>query len=145
VPILLYDPVLHISAAIHAGWRGTVHSVTANTIHALSDNFGCKPENLVAGIGPSIGPCCYEVGTDVEQAVLEKWITPEGFLVKSIIKEKPSFDLWYANRYELLRLGLKPENIETAGICTKCNSGAYFSSRAGNGITGRFCAGIMLK
>ena len=145
VPILIYDPVMHIAAAIHAGWRGTINSVTANTIHTLINTFSCKPENLIAGIGPSIGPCCYQVGNDVENAVIEKWGTTDKFLVKSPDSIRFNFDLWYANRYEMIRTGVKSENIETAGVCTKCNSEIYFSSRASEGNTGRFCAGIMLE
>jgi len=144
VPILFYDPVLHLAAAIHAGWRGTVRSVTANTIHTLINAFKCKPENLIVGIGPSIGACCYEIGNEVEKAVLEKWGTTDKFLIKSNENSKLFFDMWYANKFELLRMGVKPENIEIAGVCTKCNSDLYFSSRAGIGNTGRFCAGIML-
>jgi polyphenol oxidase len=145
VPILIFDPEKHVIAAIHAGWRGTVESVTANTINKLIIEFKSNPENLVVGIGPSIGPCCYETGTDVEKAVLMKWGTTDQFLVKSGVTSKFYFDLWYANRFELLRLGVKSENIETAGICSKCNSEMYFSSRASGGITGRFCAGIMIR
>jgi polyphenol oxidase len=145
VPILIYDPELHVVAAIHAGWRGTVRSVTANTIATLINDFKCKPENLIIGIGPSIGSCCYETGAEVEEAVLKKWGTSDKFLIKSKDTLKTHFDLWYANSYELLRMGVRTENIEIAGICTKCNSDIYFSSRATGGITGRFCAGIMLR
>lgn len=145
VPILVYDPVLHIAAAIHAGWRGTVSSVTANTIQTLINTFNCKPENLIAGIGPSIGPFCYQIGIDVEKAILEKWGTTEKFLVKSSGSIRSNFDLWYANQFELIRMGVKSKNIETAGVCSHCNSELFFSARASSGYTGRFCAGIMLK
>jgi polyphenol oxidase len=145
VPILVYDPVLHIAAAIHAGWKGTVNSVTANTIKTLINTFNCKPQNLIAGIGPSIGPCCYQIGIDVEKAILEKWGTTEKFLVKTSGSIRSNFDLWYANRFELIRMGVKSKNIESAGVCSRCNSELYFSVRASGGNTGRFCAGIMLK
>ena len=145
VPILVYDPELHIAAAIHAGWRGSVNSVTANTINKMITTFKCNPENLFAGIGPSIGPCCYEVGTDVIGAVMEKWGTTDSFLVKTANSQRYHFDLWHSNRYELIRSGVKADHIETAGICTRCNSDLYFSARASKGNTGRFCGAIMLK
>jgi hypothetical protein len=145
VPILIYDPVRHIAAAIHAGWRGTVKSVTSNTIQLLIDQFGSDPETLLAGIGPSIGPCCYKIGEEVEKAVKDKWGSNHQFLVKLSGGIGKSFDLWSANHFELVRRGVKPENIETASVCTYCNSDQYFSARASDGNTGRFCAGIMLR
>jgi len=93
VPILLYDPVNNVVAAIHASWRGTVNSVTSNTIESLINRYNCKVENIIAGIGPSIGPCCYETGTDVETAILSRWGSTDGFLTKNIDSERSNFDL----------------------------------------------------
>ncbi len=68
VPVLLYDPVQHALGVVHAGWRGTVQKIVANAVDKMADEFGSKPEDLRAGIGPSIGPCCYEVGEEVIDA-----------------------------------------------------------------------------
>jgi YfiH family protein len=144
VPVLLFDPVKRVIAVIHAGWRGTVQHITSNTIKVMIDRFGSNPADILAGIGPSIGPCCYEVGEEVKTVVHESFGTTEGYLVSQPHSEKPYFDLWYANQKQLTNLGVKPENIETAQLCTKCNQQIFFSSRADKGVTGRFAAGIFL-
>jgi polyphenol oxidase len=139
VPILFYDPENGVVAAAHAGWRGTVKNIAGKTVEVMTESFGCRKENIQAGIGPSIGPCCYEVGEEVvleaRTAMLQDALLPG---------EKQVFDLWRANRIQLLNAGLQDHNIEISGICTRCHSGQFFSSRAGQGLTGRFGAGIML-
>lgn len=144
VPVLLFDPVKRVSAVIHAGWRGTVHKITSNTILAMVEHFGCDPADILAGIGPSIGPCCYEVGEDVTDFVAQSFGTTEGYLIKKNLTSRPHFDLWYANHKQLTDSGVKPENIETSELCTRCHSDIFFSSRASAGVTGRFAAGIYI-
>jgi YfiH family protein len=144
VPVLLFDPVRKVSAVIHAGWRGTVHQITSNTIHAMVKHFGCNPVDILAGIGPSIGACCYEVGEDVREFVAQSFGTTAGYLIQQPDSVKPHFDLWYANHKQLTDNGVKPGNIETSGLCTRCHSETFFSSRASGGITGRFAAGICI-
>jgi YfiH family protein len=146
VPLILFDPVKKVSAVIHAGWRGTVKHITANTIGVMVNRFGCNPTDILAGIGPSIGPCCYEVGEEVRAVVEQSFGTTKGYLVCKNPESKPHFDLWYANHKQLTDNGVKSENIETAELCTHCNPEIFYSSRASKGITGRFAAGIcMLK
>jgi len=144
VPVLLFDPVKRVSAVIHAGWRGTVHHITSNTIRAMVGHFGCDPADILAGIGPSIGPCCYEVGEDVRDFVTQSFGTTEGYLVRKNNSPKPHFDLWYANHKQLTDNGVKHLNIETSELCTRCHSDTFFSSRASGGVTGRFAAGICI-
>ena len=144
VPLILFDPVLKVSAVIHAGWRGTVKHITSNTIGVMIDRFGCDPADIIAGIGPSIGPCCYEVGEDVKQVVELSFGTTQGFLVAKESSPKPHFDLWYANRKQLTDSGVKPLNIESSELCTQCHADTFFSSRASGGVTGRFAAGICI-
>jgi hypothetical protein len=144
VPVLLFDPVKRISAVIHAGWRGTVHHIVSNTVRAMVEHFGCDPADLLAGIGPSIGPCCYEVGEDVTDFVAQSFGTTKGYLIRKNGASKLHFDLWYANQKQLVDNGVKPENIETSTLCTMCNSETFFSSRASGGVTGRFAAGICI-
>ena len=144
VPVILFDPEKRVSAVVHAGWRGTVQHITTNTIQVMKSRFGCNPARILAGIGPSIGPCCYEVGEDVKNVVRNSFGTTEGYLVRKEHSPNPYFDLWYANHTQLTGAGLDPKNIETAALCTQCNSGIFFSSRAGKGITGRFAAGICM-
>ncbi|MFA5972472.1 MAG: peptidoglycan editing factor PgeF [Lentimicrobiaceae bacterium] len=144
VPLLLFDPVKRVSAVIHAGWRGTVHKITSNTIRAMAKHFGTDPADILAGIGPSIGPCCYEVGEDVKDFVAQSFGTTKGYLVQKDPSSKPHFDLWYANHKQLTDNGVKPENIEMSELCTRCHSDIFFSSRASGGVTGRFTAGICM-
>lgn len=144
VPLILFDPVKRVSAVVHAGWRGTVHKITSNTIHSMVRHFACNPADILAGIGPSIGPCCYEVGEDVKEFVSQCFGTTQEYLLQKNPTSKPHFDLWYANRKQLTDSGLKAENIETSQICTLCQADTFFSSRAGKGITGRFAAGICI-
>ena len=144
VPVILFDPEKRVSAVVHAGWRGTVQHISANTITLMKERFGCNPARILAGIGPSIGPCCYEVGEDVRDCATQSFGTSEGYLIQKKDSQKPHFDLWFANRKQLTDMGLKHENIETAALCTQCNADTFFSSRAGKGITGRFAAGICM-
>jgi YfiH family protein len=144
VPILFYDPVAGVIGACHAGWRGTVKKIAVETVKQMVATYGCKPENINAAIGPSIGACCYNVGGEVIDAVLRAFGTTDGFITFSEPDSQPRFDLWHANRHQMEGIGLLPEHIETAGICTQCHSQDFFSSRAGKGITGRFGAGIIL-
>jgi polyphenol oxidase len=145
VPIVLFDPVKKVSAVIHAGWRGTVHKITSNTIHSMVGHFGCDPADILAGIGPSIGPCCYEVGEDVLEFVTQSFGTTKDYLIRKHDTSKPFFDLWYANQKQLTDYGVKAGNIEISKLCTKCHSDIFFSSRDSGGITGRFAAGIFIK
>lgn len=129
VPVLLYDPVRHALGVVHAGWRGTVAGITERAIEAMATEFGTDPGDLHAGIGPSIGVCCYEVGMEVVDA----WRcarVEEGNTAWEDRNPRPHFDLWQANRLMLERAGIQPRRIEIAGVCTRCCGNHYFSHRA---------------
>ena len=144
VPVLLYDPVGRVAAAVHAGWRGTVARIVVETVEVMKERFGSRPENVLAGIGPSIGKCCFEV--DEEVAARFRHLFPEGNVVfAGKAPGKFQVDLWEANRQELLAAGLKPEHIEVAGMCTVCHPGRFFSYRRDGKAAGRFGAGIVLN
>lgn len=140
-PVLLYDPVQEVVGAVHAGWKGTISLIAAETVQAMQQNFGSKPSDIRAGIGVSIGACCYEVSEDLAQ----QFETVFGEEVVERKAAKPHLDLWKSNKIALLRAGLLPQQIEIAGICSACNTALYFSHRQEKGLTGRFCAGIWLK
>ncbi len=141
VPILLYDPVERIAAALHAGWKGMVQNIAGKGVAKMVE-LGSNPTNIVAGIGPSNGPCCYEVGTDVEAAVFAAFGTLKGLLVAGKGARR-HLDQWEANRRQLITAGVLPKNIEVAEICTQCNHHEFFSARMN--ASGRFVAGIMMK
>ncbi|TVQ14715.1 MAG: peptidoglycan editing factor PgeF [Bacteroidetes bacterium] len=144
VPLILFDPVNRAIAAIHAGWRGTLKKITEATVLKMMHTFETHPADLIAGIGPSNGPCCYEVGEDVFSEVKRSMVNPKDVIKPASKTGKYMFDQWRANYIQLTDLGVKPENIETAAICSQCQSDLFFSSRKDNGFTGRTTSGIMI-
>jgi len=134
-PVLLADPRRNAIAAVHAGWRGSAVRAVSAAVEALGEAFGSDPHELVAGIGPAIGPCCYTVGADVVDAFADR---------PDLITDG-KLDLWEANRRALTEAGVPEENIEVAGICTQCQSERFFSHRANGGVpAGRFAALIRI-
>ncbi len=140
VPVILYDPVNAVIGVAHAGWKGTVRFVARNTVEQMKKEFKSNPKDILVGIGPSIGPEAYEVGQDVIQAVQDAF--PFWTDVIRTADGRICFDLWESNRRQLVDIGVKPENIEVATICTRRSSDAFFSERLQK-PTGRFGAGII--
>ncbi len=130
-------------AAIHAGWRGTVANVASAAVRALHEEFGIRPADIRAAIGPAIGPCCYPVGGDV----IAEWSQTGGrggeIAVAVHPSGQPALDLAAANALLLERAGVAPAYVERAGICTCCGEG-WFSHRGQGATTGRFAAVIAL-
>jgi YfiH family protein len=141
-PILLYDPLRRALAVVHSGWRGTVAGAIPAAVHALREAFGSRPGDLVAGIGPSIGPCCYEVGDEVVAAVRGTFDRAEALLPRNG-GDRRRFDLWAANRRWLAEAGIP--KVEEAEMCTACHMDEFFSYRGGSGHTGHFGALMMLR
>lgn len=144
VPVLLYDPIKKAIAVAHAGWKGTVNKIVRKTILTMIDNFNTDPSDIIAGIGPSIGPCCYKVGGDVINEVYKSFNNASALLIKDSF-DNTYFDLWSANHTVLIESGICSYNINVSELCTNCNHGLFFSHRQGQGKTGRFGAGIMIK
>ena len=139
VPILLFDPVQQVVAAIHAGWKGTQLHITQNTVKSMTEAFECNPKNILAGIAPSIGSCCYEVGEDVAQHFFN---IPQSLIQK---EDKYMLDLPYINKIQLEKAGLQTHNIEMSHICTACDTKHYFSYRKEHGCSGRFMSLIGIR
>lgn len=142
VPILLHDPRQGIIGLAHAGWRGTLRDVASATVNAMRKQYDSNPADIIAGIGPSIGPDHYQIGADVILQVMEKYGDESESLLKSH-NGKIHFDLWKANRLLLEQAGVG--KIESAEICTACHTDDWFSHRAEKGRTGRFGALISLS
>jgi len=142
VPILFYDPNKKVIGIAHAGWKGTVSKIARNTVNAMNKNYNSKPKDIIAGIGPAIGPCCYEVKLDVVKKVEKSLDNGKEIII--VRDGKYYLDLWKANKIQLINSGIAEENIEIAEICTKCNQSIFFSSRASKNAAGRFGAGIMI-
>ncbi len=141
VPILLFDPRMKVVGIAHAGWKGTVNRTAASAVAAMQSRYGAAPENVLACIGPSIGPDHYQVGEEVAAQVrLAYGEKADGFLHDNY--SRIYFDLWAANICQLEEAGVK--SIEVAGICTACDLERWYSHRAERGKTGRFGAVIHL-
>ncbi|HID31162.1 MAG TPA: peptidoglycan editing factor PgeF [Desulfobacterales bacterium] len=144
VPILFYDPSKRVIGAAHAGWRGTLRFVAHNTVKVFREDFGCSPEDIVVGIGPSIGPCCYQVGQDVVSQVQHVLGARQHCISLKSANGKGYFDLWTANLKQLIQAGIPEKNIELAKICTRHHPEVFFSHRHEKRKTGRFGAGIVI-
>lgn len=141
VPILVHDPKRKVIGISHAGWLGTVRDVAGATVNAMRERYGSDPSDVIACIGPSIGPDHYEVGKDVIEQVRQTFGDDAG-LVLPLHGERTHFDLWKANQHLLKRAGVR--QVELAGICTACHTEDWYSHRAEKGKTGRFGALISL-
>jgi purine-nucleoside/S-methyl-5'-thioadenosine phosphorylase / adenosine deaminase len=164
VPILLVDPKKRIVAAVHAGWRGTLRRILMKTIGRMQMQFGSTPSTLLAAIGPAIGGCCYEVGTEVAAEFLSQFAdAPEWFdefrtgdepnPVQWLNQMPPGhqpppanllLDLKKANRAQLLAAGLLAKNIFVSDLCTSCRRDLLFSYRK-ESQTGRLMSVIALR
>lgn len=145
VPILLADTRSRSVAAIHAGWRGTLAQIVEHGVQTMRAEFDSRPQDLIAAIGPSIGPCCFAVGTEVREHFLSRF----PYAAKLFSEQRDAtaaaqlyLNLWEANRQQLLQAGLHPNAISLIPECTACTRTAdgrrkYFSHRAEHGRTGR--------
>ena len=142
VPLLFFDPVRGAIGMAHAGWRGTIKGVGSNTVRAMAQAYGCRPRDIQAGIGPSIGPRHFQVGEEVVDAVVERFGVVDDLVCRDPSDGTAYVDLWAANRLDLERAGV--EQIEISGICTIERVDEFFSHRAEKGRTGRFGAVLSL-
>ncbi|MFO7748788.1 MAG: peptidoglycan editing factor PgeF [Desulfobacteraceae bacterium] len=135
--VMLHDPVKGVAANIHSGWKGSAANIIGAGVDKMRSEFGSDPSTILAGIGPSLGPCCAELVNYATELPKNAW---------QYRREEQSchFDFWRMSRDQLLDRGVKPGNIELSGTCTKCASEHYFSFRR-NRTTGRFASVIALK
>lgn len=148
LPVLMLDPVKRVSAAVHAGWRGTVLRITRDVIDLMKSRFRCNPKDITAALGPAINTCCYEV----DDAVLvpfrrslpdaDRFITVREVGASDGQRSRQSFrlDLAAANRFELIAQGVPEANIVNAGLCTSCRPELFFSHRRNGALSGRHIA-----
>jgi YfiH family protein len=142
--VTVYDPANRAVGVAHAGWRGTVGGIASALVDRMSERFGTDPGDLIAGVGPSIGRCCYEVGGEVEERFTDAWPDLADCIFERGDGRKTRLDLPEANRLVLVGAGVGEDNIETAGLCSACRTDWFYSHRAEHGNTGRFGVLIML-
>jgi polyphenol oxidase len=165
VPILLVDPKKRSVAAIHAGWRGTLARIAGKAVGRMQQEYGSKPSNLLAAIGPSIGPCCYEVGVELVTKFTAQFADAAEYFDEPRTGDEPNpiqwlnmkppghqpppknvhLDLRKANVSQLKSAGLRAANIHVSDLCTACNSDLFFSYRRDGPISGRLMAVVGLR
>ena len=143
VPILLVDHVKRVIGVIHAGWRGTVLNIAAKAVAQFQMSFSSKTQDLLAAIGPAIGPCCYQVDRQVYDAVSAD--VRNLYFQPCKEKNRWMFDLPFLNRQQLIAAGMLSEKIDMSGLCTSCLPGLFYSHRGEYGKTGRQFNFLMLK
>lgn len=128
VPLFFVDPKRKVVATSHAGWRGTAAQIGAVTVERMCRDYGCKREDILSGIAPSIGPCCFEVDAPVITEFEKLPFYDEG-CYKPVGDDKAIIDLWEVNRRTLIASGIKPEHITVTDLCTKCHPDVFWSHR----------------
>ncbi len=130
--LLFYDPVKNVIANIHSGWKGTLHRIAVNAVRKMRAEFGCKPEDIIACMCPSIRKCHFEVEQDVRDLYVEEFqdIPEEEWIEETIKGKKWHIDTVLLNKIMLEKEGLKEENIVDSEICSVCNCELLHSYRA---------------
>lgn len=144
LPILFYDPVRRVIAAVHAGWRGTASGIADRAVEKMAF-YGCDPAHILAAIGPGISRCCFETHEDVPNAMTAALGVQATPYIEPIEGGKFRVDLKGINALRLERSGLLPEHIAIAGDCTMCLPEKYWSHRATGGVRGSQAAVIQLR
>jgi YfiH family protein len=146
-PVFLYDPVRKAIGLAHSGWKGTVAQIASNAVGEMSRRFGSEPEDLIAAVGPGIGPCCYSVGPNVVEAVEGAFPLPwDG--PAPLLETRGGltyFNLREAIRRALLDSGVQPGNIVVEEVCTAHNLDTFYSHRGEAGQCGLFGAVLGLR
>lgn len=145
VPLYFVDTRNRAIGLSHSGWKGTVGKIGAKTVEAMQKEYGTKPEELIAVIGPSICRDCYEVSADVAEEFYKVFSLNDGNkILEKKENSKYQLDLWLANKLILQEAGVKEENISVSNICSCCNSSLLFSHRASKGKRGNLAAFLSL-
>jgi polyphenol oxidase len=165
VPILLVDAKKRAIAAVHAGWRGTLARIVQKAVGRMRMEFASKPQDILAALGPAIGGCCYQVGTEVASAFTTKFADAENYFDELRTGDEPNpvqwlnqmppghqppppgvlLDLRKANYAQLLEAGLGPDQISVSGLCTACDGSQLFSYRQQGSASGRLISAIAIR
>ncbi len=142
-PVYLYDPVSCAIGLVHSGWRSTLRHISAKAVQKMKEAFGCRPENMIAALGPHIRQCCFEVGEDVYRQFAEVFPDMRDCMVAR--KDKWHIDLSRIITRTLVREGLAWSNINDVDRCTVCEKELFFSHRGGKGNSGTGAALLMIN
>jgi hypothetical protein len=146
-PVFFYDPVHRAIGLAHSGWKGTVGRISAKVVEAMGQHFGSRPEDIVAVIGPGIGPCCYKVGPQVVEAVEAAYSRPWSLRLPllELYEGEVYFNLWEGIRRALVEAGVPARNVAIDGLCTMHNTSVFYSHRGEAGKCGLFGAVFGLR
>lgn len=142
VPIYFLDKKKKIVGLAHGGWRGSFDNISGRMVHTLTKEYNSQPEDILAAIGPSIGPCCYEISKDLGHKFAEKYRNFDNILIKK--KNNIYLDLWRLNYLQLRAKGIMNKNITLSNSCTSCNIDKFYSYRREKGTNNRMVAAISL-
>ncbi|MBN1504067.1 MAG: laccase domain-containing protein [Candidatus Eisenbacteria bacterium] len=142
VPVFVFSPDLRRTGLAHAGRKGTAAGVTTNLLNMFKSAFRCDVSQLIVALGPSVGPCCYELDSHTASHLRRECVAQR--------RGRFFFDLWKANGLQALEAGVREENVVMPPACTSCKADLFFSHRAHKGTTGRQMAitrsgGLRLK
>lgn len=143
VPLFFADPVRRVVATSHGGWRGTVGGIAQATVERMTSDYGCRAQDIIAGIGPSIGRCCFEVDTPVFEAFSQLSLFDDTCFTADG-GDKYHIDLWEVNRRFMLAAGVRADNITVTDVCTRCHPDVLWSHRYTGGQRGSLAAFIAL-
>ncbi|MFC7372091.1 peptidoglycan editing factor PgeF [Fictibacillus iocasae] len=145
VPLYFYNHRKKLAGLAHAGWKGTALDIGGQMVKRWADDEGAEVQDIMAAIGPSIGPCCYEVDDYVMSRMTEVLGNKANRAAAPAGEGKYMLDLKEANRQLLISSGIREENITVSNFCTSCRNDLFFSYRKDGGVTGRMMSYIMLK
>lgn len=145
IPVLLYDPICGVIAAVHSGWRGTSLGIAKKAVRQMSEAFGSRPETIQAAIGPGIGPCCFETHDDVPSAMLKSLGESISPFIVSLPNGKYQVDLKEIIAHCLRSVGLLSEHISVSDLCTGCHLDQFWSHRKLGDQRGNQAAFIQLQ
>lgn len=144
VPVLLMDPSRGVIGAVHAGWRGAVHGIVTKSVRDMVERFDAGLASLHVAIGPSAGPCCYEVDTPVMNQLAPE-VHDDSTILRRTVPGAGRLDLKQLIRWQVLSLGIAEEHIHTVDLCTICRPDLFFSYRREGSVHGNMVSGIMLR
>jgi len=143
VPVYFVDIAKKVVALAHSGWKGTYYNITGKMIKTFIESYNSRKEDILIGIGPSIGSCCYEVKGDLVEMFTKRY--PNFDNIIRIDGDKTFLDLWKTIYFQILEEGIPKENIILSNTCTSCNVDKFYSYRKEKGTDGRMVAVICLK
>ncbi|QQY80548.1 hypothetical protein EDD65_102205 [Keratinibaculum paraultunense] len=143
VPIYFYDYNKKVIGLAHGGWKGTYGNISGKMLDLMIDRYNSNIDNVLVGIGPSIGPCCYEVGKDLAFQFMNKYNKFDNIIEKR--HNKLYLDLWKVNYLQIRDKGVRKENIAVTKACTSCHNDKFYSYRKEKGTKNRMIAAIKIN